>query len=191
MLKIPQLVRGGAGAFRDLLDQYAHSSDGEIEALERKESVSQTSKQQTQSVARGTQKGFLSRFLLSGLPRPTQFRSPFNWSSGLEARPLVPALLLLTPLAGTGRLIVGWGGVESEAGLWPSPSVHLAFWSVPKGSAGVGDKAGERKGESELLSPVAAAAAPPAPPTAGLAPHCRCQDGDPHTRPLGWGLACS
>lgn len=124
-------------------------------------------------MAHGTQKGFLSQvsFCLAS-PDPRNSGRHLTGAQGWRHRPLVPALLLLIPLAGTGRLIVRWEGVESEAALWPSPSVHLVFGLSLQVSAGVGDKAERGKEGLSRCHPWLLPWFLPPLPCAGLAPHC-------------------
>lgn len=117
-------------------------------------------------------------FLGSGLPRPTQFRSPFNWSSGLEAQASCPCFAITDPSGWDGKVDSGVGGVESEAALWPSPSVHLAFWSALQVSAGVGDRV-ERGRESLSCCHPWLLPAPPAPPTCRPGPPLPLSGGPP------------
>lgn len=117
------------------------------------------SKQQTQPMAGGTQKGFFSQvpFRLASPDQPNS-GCHLAGAQGWGRRPPVPASPLLTLLGGMGRLITGWEGVESEGAPWPSLSVPLVVWSVPSGVCR------QRQGRREEVK-LRAAVAHPAPPT--------------------------
>ena len=124
-------------------------------------------KQWPRSVAGGTLRDFVSQvpFCLPPPPRPVPLWLPFSRSSGLGTQASCPRLAIIDPS--------GWGWRGQEL-CGPVLVLIWLFGLSLRVSAGIDNRAGERKGSSGLLSPVDAALARPAPPA--------CRPGPPLPR---------